>query len=282
MEDNTPEGRPERLVISDGGVWESGRNAALGGLAFLGCVLGLALKTTEATPADLKLPAGALGGFWLLWVGLHAVASLVNRIRDRRAIRRFFGGEIWACWRHSRTGWRELVEAEALASAPPGLAPFAGAIYSSALGAVFAAAILVMARFAAQRPEHQELMNLSAAGVFLLLLGIGLFQPIAARLRAAAYRRRALRVSEPRVWFGPGGVYEESFGFTPLDPLEGVSDNTRARGVITFTVSSVMLHKSGELYSRVSYPVPVPIAVPAEHRHEAARLVRRYRALTSA
>jgi hypothetical protein len=52
--------------------------------------------------------------------------------------------------------------------------------------------------------------------------------------------------------------------------------------VITFTVSSVMLHKSGELYSRVSYPVPVPIAVPAEHRHEAARLVRRYRALTSA
>ena len=108
-----------------------------------------------------------------------------------------------------------------------------------------------------------------AIAVFVLLLGIGLFQPVMARYEAHRYHRKALRVSEPHVWFAPEGIYHETLGYTSLKDLEKVTNQTRSRKAIQFTLT-VSTDTSD---SSVAYPFPVPNG--CEER--AGKLVRRYR-----
>jgi hypothetical protein len=105
--------------------------------------------------------------------------------------------------------------------------------------------------------------------VFLLFVGAGLFQPLAERYKADKYRRKALRFPEPRIWFGPKDVYHEALGHTSLKELHRVTDQTRSRKAIQFTVEV-----SSESYVDL---VKIRFPVPDGYEERAARLVLRYR-----
>jgi hypothetical protein len=163
------------------------------------------------------------------------------------------------------------VEAECSLISPKdeGLEAYVGAIYSSIVGIILAIIIIAVGIFAIDDPEIKTTMWGTAAVVFLMFLGAGLFQPMIARYNAARYRQKALRVLEPRVWFTSDGIYHESLGHTSLKELENVTDQTRSRKAIQFSLS-VSTDTSTDL---VGYPVPVP----AGCEERASRLVRHYR-----
>jgi hypothetical protein len=123
--------------------------------------------------------------------------------------------------------------------------------------------------FAIKDPEVKPGMWISAVAVFLVSLGAGLFQPLIARYNANRYRRKALRVSEPCVWFAFDGVYHEALGYTSLKELEKVTDRTRSRKAIQFTLTISTDTSTSS--------VPYLFSVPAGCEERAGRLVRRYR-----
>ncbi|MBT7189899.1 MAG: hypothetical protein HN916_06875 [Anaerolineae bacterium] len=89
------------------------------------------------------------------------------------------------------------------------------------------------------------------------------------RYNTNRYRRKALRVVEPRVWFASDGIYHETLGHTSLKELVKVTDQTRSRKAISFTLS-ISTESS-------TYSVALPFPVPAGCEERAGKLVRRYR-----
>jgi hypothetical protein len=206
-----------------------------------------------------------------IWGGILGIVTLGHRIAESRAINRMFAGEIWECWQFRSSAWQALVEAECNLISPKdeGLKAYVGAVYSSIFGIIIAIIIIAVGVFAMDEPELKSIMWITAVVVFLLLLGIGLFQPGVARLNANRYRRKALRVAEPRVWFTSDGVYHEALGHTSLKGLEKVIDQTRSGKAIQFTLT-VSTESS-------TYSTAIPFPVPSGCEERAGRLVLRYR-----
>ena len=229
------------------------------------------LVTTDATLTELAIPCVGISGIGFIWVGILGIVALGHRIAEIRAINRMFAGEIWECWQFRSSAWQALVEAECNPICPKdeGLNAYVGAVYSSIFGIIIAIIIVAVGAFAIDEPELKSIMWITAVAVFLLLLGIGLFQPKVARYNAYRYRRKALRVAEPCVWFASNGIYHETLGYTSLVGLREVTDQTKSRKAIRFNLK-ISTDESSDF---VVYRFPVPTG----YEERAAKLARRYR-----
>jgi hypothetical protein len=264
--------RPAKLAFSDEATFTLARGIILIPLIIMISTFALTFTATDPpTVNDLALPCGAMSVGWFGWVGLQGIIAFGYRIGEKHAINRMFTGEIWECWQFSASEWQALVEADCNLISPKDEGPeaYVGAVYSSIVGIIVAIIIVAVGIFAIDDLELKTTMWIAAAVVFLMFLGAGLFQPMIARYNADRYRRKALRVLEPRVWFSSDGFYHETLGHMSLKELEKVTDQTRSRKAIQFTLS-VSTDTSIDL---VKYPVPVPSG--CEER--ASRLVRCYR-----
>jgi hypothetical protein len=263
--------KPTKLVFTDEATFTLVKGIVWVPLAVIAFGFGLALVTTDATLVDLALPIAVLSFVWLFWVALLAVVAWVRRMGERGAIKRMFAGEIWECWQFRSAEWQVLVESESNLIHPKdeGLKAYVGAVYSAILGAIIAIILVAVGVFVIDDPDTKTAMWIAAIAVFVLLLAIGLFQPVMARYEAYRYHRKALRVSEPHVWFASDGIYDEALGYTSLKDLEKVTDQTRSRKAIQFTLT-VSTDTSD---SSVAYPFPVP----GGYEERAGKLVRRYR-----
>jgi hypothetical protein len=263
--------KPAKLTFSDEATFTLTRGIVLIPFVITTFVFVLVLVTTDATLTELALPCAGTSALGFIWGGILGIVALGHRTAEIRAINRMFAGEIWECWQFRSSAWQTLVEAECNLISPKdeGLKAYVGAIYSSIFGIIIAIIIIAVGVFAIDEPELKSIMWITAVAVFLLLLGIGLFQPMVARYNANRYRRKSLRVAEPRVWFASDGIYHEALGHTSLKELEKVTDQTRSRKAIQFTL---MVSTESSTYS-VANSVPVPSG--CEER--AGRLVRRYR-----
>jgi len=263
--------KPAKPVFTDEASFTLARGIVLVPIAVIAFGFVLALVTTDATLVDLALPCAALSTFWIFWVGLLGIVTWGRRIGERRVINRMFTGEIWECWQFRSSEWQALVEAECNLISPKdeGLKVYAGAVYSSIFGAIIAIIMITVGMFVIDNLDLKIALWIGAVAVFLLLLGIGLFQPVMARYEAYRYHRKALCVSEPHVWFASDGIYHETLGYTSLKELEKVTDQTRSRKAIQFTLSV----STDTSYSSVAYPFPVPTG----YEERAGTLTRRYR-----
>ena len=263
--------KPAKLVFSDEASFSLVKGIVLVPLAVIAFGFVLALGTTDATLVDLALPCAVMSSSWLFWLGLLGIVAWGRHIGEKRAINRMFTGEIWECWQFRSSEWQALVEAECNLISPrdEGLKAYVGAVYSSILGVIIAIIMIAVGIFVVDDPDLKMAIWIGAVAVFLLLLSIGLFQPMMARYEAYRYRRKALCVSEPRVWFASDGIYHETLGYTSLQELEKVTDQTRSRKAIQFTLT-VSTDTSN---SSVAYPFPVPTGC----EEQAGRLARRYR-----
>jgi hypothetical protein len=271
--------RPPRLVLDDGQQLAQAKGLLFFGLGGLALVAGIVLRFTKATPKDLVLPLGGLGLFWLVFSGIFVVAGLVHRFFDRRAIRRLFRSECWLRWQYQPDEWRDFVESSYRSLLPePGLRAFVGAAYSGLVGLLLGAILLGVVTFVIQDEGVKPYLRITAGGVFLLLLGVGLVQPLQERRKARRYRRKALRVQQPRVWFSAFGIYHEAFGHTPLKTLVKVSDLISRRQAIRFTTEETVSMGAEGGGSDTTYRLPTVFPVPSGYEEQASRLVRRYRA----
>ncbi|MFC2093577.1 hypothetical protein ACFLSV_06725 [Bacteroidota bacterium] len=271
--------RLEKLAFSDESYFLLARGDAIFGIAFLIFSFGVVLVTTDATLADLALPFTVLGAFWFVWVGFHGFAAWVHRTSDKRAINRMFDGEIWECWQFRALEWQVIVDNEYNIISPKeeGLKAYIGAIYSSIAGVVLAVILLAVGTFAIQDPLGNTIVRICAVAVFLLLLGVGLFQPVVARYNAQRYRHKALQVPEPRVWFASDGIYHETLGYTSLKDLEKVTDQTKSCKAIQFTLTVTSVFGGSDHSSTSTVSIPYPFPVPTGCEEQAAKLVHRYR-----
>ena len=271
FEDNFKMNRPAKLSFSDEATFKLNQGVVI--IPFVTIIFGfvLVLVTTEATLTELAIPCIGTSGIGFVVVGIFGSVALGHRIAEIRAINRLFTGEIWECWQFRSSEWQALVEAECNLISPKdeGLNPYAAVINSSILGAILALIIFAVVQFAVKDPDIKPMLQFTAVGIFLLLVGIGLFEPLVERYNANCYRRKALRVAEPRVWFASDGIYHETLGHTSLKDLQKVTDQTRSRKAISFT----LLISTESYESLMSYPFPVP----AGCEERAGRLVRRYR-----
>jgi uncharacterized membrane protein HdeD (DUF308 family) len=263
--------KPAKLAFSDEATFKLNRGVVI--IPFVTIIIGfvIVLVTTDAPLTELVVPCVGTLGMGSIVGGIFGIVALGHRIAEKRAINRMFAGEIWECWQFRSSEWQALVEAECNLISPrdEGLKAYVGAVYSSIVGLIIAIILIAVGVFAMDEPEIKSAMWITAVGVFLLLVGIGLFQPMAARTKANRYRRKSLRVTEPRVWFASDDVYHETRGHTSLKELEKVTDQTRSRKAIQFTLS-ISTESS-------TYLAAVPFPVPSGCEERAGRLVRRYR-----
>ena len=230
-----------------------------------------ALVTSEGPLADFALPGAAMIVAWLGWVGIFVLIAWGHRFSEKRSINRMFAGEIWECWQFSSSAWQALVEAHCNLISPKdeGQNPYIGALYSSIFGLIIAVIIIVITIFAIDQPEIKVAMRIVAGIIFLFLLGVGLFQPMVDKNKVDRYRRKALLFPEPRVWFGPDSIYHEALGHTSLKELYKITDQTKSRKAIQFTLV-ISTDESDDF-------VKIPFPVPAGCEERAGRLVHRYR-----
>ncbi len=263
--------RPTKLAFSDEATFKLNQGAVIIPFVFIVSGFIFVLFTTGANPTELLVPCVSTSGMGFIVVGIFGSVALGHRVAEIRAINRMFAGEIWECWQFRSSEWQTLVEAECNLINPKddGLSPYAAVINSSVFGAILALIMLAVVQFAVKDPDVKPILQFTALGIFLLLVGMGLFEPIVARYKANSYRRKALRVTEPRVWFASDGIYHETLGHTSLKELEKVTDQIRSRKAIKFTLS-ISTDTSTDL---MQYPFPVPSG--CEER--AGKLVRRYR-----
>ncbi|MFN2145606.1 MAG: hypothetical protein ACK2T7_09660 [Anaerolineales bacterium] len=262
---------PEEIVYTDEVAFSLLKGVIIVPIGMVSFSFLLALLLGDVTVGEL---APTCAGFWVLWglgVGIYWLITRGQRLSEKMAIRKMFEGEIWESWQFSAMQWQKLVEAESELISPKGegLQAYVGAVYSSIVGAILAVIMAVVGRFAMDDPVGRAAIYYSAVGVFLLLLGIGLFQPVWARYEALRYERKAMRVAAPRVWYGPDAIYEETLGYFSLKDLEKVTDQTRSSQQIKFTITI----ETADSTASVPYPFPVPDG--CEDR--ASALVRRYR-----
>jgi hypothetical protein len=264
--------KPKKLVLDDGGYFRQGFDITIAGLGFFTFVFGLALFMTDATLVGLLLPCGVLGSGLFLWTAINVTIGLVHQSRDRLAVNQLFEDEILACWRFEAAEWKKVVRAEAKEMVPKDDIPdYMGAVYSSIAGFIIAVILVVVGKFVIREPEAMPIIWACAVGVFLLMFGVGAYQPIKQRIKARRYARKALRVAAPRIWFTHNGVYHETLGYTELSNVVKITDQTRSRDAITFTFSVPDGDKGSGHKQRVSFKVP------SDCIEQARQLVRRYR-----
>jgi hypothetical protein len=229
------------------------------------------LGTSDLTLADMELQVIVFGGLCLVWVGVFVSIAWGHRFRETQAINRLFAGEIWACWKFSTLAWKSQVETVCNQISPQdeGKEAYSGVIASAIFGAVFAIIMSIIVFFAVKDPLMRKTLWITSGVVFLLFVGAGLFQPMAARYKADRYRRKAMKYTGPRVWFGPDGIYHEALGHTSLKELHKVTDQTKSRKAIQFT-----LVVSSDTYNDL---VKIRLPVPSGCEEQASRLVHRYR-----
>ena len=263
--------KPAKLSFSDEATFTFTRGVVVVPLGVTAFSFFLALVTSDTTLSDLTLPCAGVIAIWVIWVGILWVGSRGYRISEILSINRMFAGEIWECWQFNQSEWQALVEAESNLISPKdeGLEAYSGVVASSIYGAILAIILLVVVQFAIKDPDIKPVMRITAVAIFLLLVGIGLFQPVYERYQAYRYRRKALRVVEPRVWFASDGIYHEALGHTSLKELEKVTDQTRSRKAIQFTLTAST--------ESTIYLVAIPFPVPSDCEERAGKLVHRYR-----
>jgi hypothetical protein len=264
--------------LDDGSYFGLGCSTGLAGMAIVLSAMGLALTQEGVTLKDLALPMGALSTGMLLWVALNGVIGMGHRLGDRRGIHRLFRGEVWQVWQFGSDEWQGMVEAEYQRMRPEeGLSAYVGAVYAGIVGLVLGAILIVVGEFVVKIDTGVPVFTIVAVGLLTLMIGVGLFQPVKARWSARRYRRRALRVAEPRVWFGPDGAYHETLGYTSLKRLVDVTDQTRSRKRIKLVVAVTSVIGGGGFSSESEDHVPVWFRVPSGYKKQAGALVRRYR-----
>jgi len=263
--------KPTQLAFSDQATFTFFRLEILIPIVIIASGFIIVLVTGDASLADLALEIAIFSALCLGWVGIFVAIAWGHRLWETWAINRMFAGEIWECWQFSSSAWLARVEADCNLISPEddGQNPYSGVIASSIFGLIIASIMIAITFFAIKDPEIKVALRISAGFVFLLLVGIGLFQPLADKYRAGRYRQKALRIAEPHVWFGPDGIYHETLGHTSLKELHKVTDQTRSRKAIQFTV--VVSSDSYDDLVKVRFPVP------SGSEEQAARLVLRYR-----
>jgi hypothetical protein len=263
--------KPAKLAFSDEATFPLTRGIILGPFVIITFTFVLALVTTDATLTELAIPCAGTSGIGFIWGGILGIVALGHRIAEIRGIHRMFAGEIWECWQFRASEWQALVEAECNLISPKeeGLEAYVGAVYSSIVGLILAIILISVGIFAIDDPDIKSMFWLIAGAVFLISLSAGLFQPKVARYNADHYRRKALRVAEPRVWFTSDSIYHETLGYTSLKELTKVTDQTKSHKAIRFNLK-ISTDESSDL---VVYRFPVPTG----YEERAGRLVRRYR-----
>lgn len=263
--------KPTKLAFSDYVSLHLGRGIVF--LLFLITAYGffLTLVTTDTTLIELALPCAGASALIFILVGILIIVALGHRIVETHLINRMFAGEIWEYWQFRSAEWQAIVEADCNLISPKdeGLKAYQGVVYSSIFGVLLAIILIAVGIFAIKDPEIKVAIWITSVALFLLMVGIGIFQPIIARYDANRYRRKALCVAAPRVWFASDGVYHETLGHTSLKELIKVTDQTRSRKAIKFTLS-VSTDTSTNL-------VQFPVHVPKGYEERAGKLVRRYR-----
>jgi len=263
--------KPAKLAFSEEASFRLARGIVIIPFATISFGFILVLVTTDAALTELAIPCVGTSAIGFIWLGILGMVALGHRMAEKRAIDRMFAGEIWEYWQFRSSAWQALVEAECSLISPEdeGLKAYVGAVYSSIVGMIIAIIMVAVGAFAIDDPELKSILWITAAAVFLLLLGIGLFQPMLAKYNAYRYRRKALRVAEPCVWFAADGIYHETLGYTSLQGLSKVTDQTKSRQGIRFNLK-VSTDESSDL---VEYRFPVP----SGYEERAAKLARRYR-----
>ena len=138
-----------------------------------------------------------------------------------------FEKEIWQRWQLRSDEWQDIVEAEYQTMCPEGGAgAYIGAVYRSIAGLVISTILVGVGKYAIKDEQVMPIILICAVAVLVLFAGVGLFQPLQERNKAKKYRRKALRVLEPRVWFGAEGAYHEASGYTSLKELKNVNDHS--------------------------------------------------------
>ena len=263
--------KPTKLTFSEEATFTYIQGVVLIPLITIISIFVLVLVTTDATLAELTLSFIGTSGLIFVIVGIYGSVVLGHRLFEKRAINCMFSGEIWERWQFSSSDWQHQVESVCNLISPrdEGWEAYTGAIYSSIIGLILAIILIIITFFAVDDPEIKIALYIAAGFVFLLIAGIGLFQPLAAKYRANRYRRKTLKFPEPRVWFGPEGIYHEALGYTSLKELHRVTDQTKSRNAIQFT-----LVVSSDTYDDL---VKIRFPVPPGCEERAGILVRRYR-----
>ncbi len=201
--------KPANLAFSDEATFTFLRGEILIFLVIVTSAFITALVTSDGPLIELALSGAVMSGVGLVWVGILVLVARGHRLREKYLINRMFTGEIWECWQFPSSAWQALVEGYCNLISPKdeGREAYMGAIYSSIFGIVFAFILIAIGMFAIDEPEVKTMMWVIALLVFLLFLGVGLFQPLVAKYKADRYRRKALRIAEPRVWFASDGIY---------------------------------------------------------------------------
>jgi hypothetical protein len=269
---------PDDLRLQTGPLIAGGVSPLIvgGGMMLFAVALGLT-QADDVVLEEWILPIGVLTAFWLGWLVIAMIAGSYYKFTTRRDIERMFADDIWLQWQFPAEEWRAYIDSVYRGMLPEKGDAWAGGKASGCVGLVLAIILLAVGRFAINDDEVMPIIIICALAVFLLLLGIGLFQPAKARYDALKYRKQALRVPEPRFWFGPEGVYDEAFGFTSLEELVEVNDHTKSKQSIKLTVLATAVRGTTPNISISKYEVPVSFPVPAGHEQEAGQLVRRYR-----
>jgi hypothetical protein len=171
--------KPAKLAFSDEATFKLNQGVVI--IPFLTIIFGfiLVLVTTDATLTELAVPCIGTSGIGFIVVGMFGSVALGHRIAEIRAINRIFAGEIWEYWQFRSSEWQALVEAECNLINPKdeGQNPYAAVINSSIFGAIIALIMSAVVQFAVKDPEVKSELMITAVGIFLLLVGIGLFEP---------------------------------------------------------------------------------------------------------
>lgn len=263
--------KPSKLAFSDEATFTLAQGGVIIPLVIVITGFVLVFFTTDATLADLDISMIAMGGILVIAVGLFGSVALGHRINEIIQINRMFAREIWECWQFSAADWEAEVEkiCNLIYTKAEGKDAYLAVKNSSMVGAAFAIIMDIIVLFAVKDPMIRKTLWITSGGVFLLFVGVGLFEPLVEKYKADRYRRKALRFSEPRVWFAPDGVYHESLGHTSLKELHKVTDQTKSRNRIQFT----LIITSADSDDIVKFPTPVPSGC----KDRAGRLVLRYR-----
>ena len=263
--------KPTELAFSDYATFRFFRAEIVYFITLITSVIIIARVTYDDPFAAVTLSEAVMSALCLVWVGVFVVGAWGYRVWEKTQIKRMFAGEIWECWQFSAQDWESKVDADCNLISPKdeGKDAYSGVIASSIFGFVIAVFLYVITFFAFDDPEIKTAMRYVAVGLFLFMVGVGYFQPRVAKNEAGRYRSKALKIREPRVWFGPDGIYHETLGHTSLKELHKVTDQTKSRNRIQFT----LVITSADSDDVVKYHTPVP----SDCNERAGDLVRRYR-----
>lgn len=269
---------PDNLRLQTGPMISGGVGPLVvgGGMWIFAAAMGV-MVTEDFVLEQWLLPLGALSIFWLGWLLIAMTAGMYYKARTKRDIKRMFAEDIWVHWQFPAVEWQTHIDSIYQGLLPEKGDARRGGMASGCVGLGLASIFVAFGTFAMEEAQHKTIIYICALAVFLLLLGIGVFQPTKARYDATQYRRQALRVREPRFWFGPNGIYDEAFGFTSLKELVEVNDHTKSRQSIKFMVLATAVRGTQPWISVSKYEVPVSFPVPAGREKEAGQLIRRYR-----